>query len=225
MVLMTALVVANAAIGAVGSYVLERAGESVVLTARRGLVSRLIRLRLSAVESAEPGDLMSRVTADTTLLRSVATQSLVSAITAVLTLASNRDHDVPDGPGAAGGDAGGARLRHDGGWDHRPADQPGGAAGTRVGGRHGGRAGANVRSVPHGEGFRAEHREADRVREAAWRAWVAGVRAAKWSSVAGITAGLAIQASFVAVLAVGGARVAIVTHSTGAGPGSLTHRV
>ena len=65
LVLMTALVMANATIGAVASYMLERAGESVVLTARRGLVSRLIRLRLSAVESAEPGDLMSRVTADT----------------------------------------------------------------------------------------------------------------------------------------------------------------
>jgi ATP-binding cassette subfamily C protein len=69
LVLMTALVVANAAIGAVGSYVLERAGESVVLTARRGLVSRLIRLRLSAMESGELGDLMSRVTGhDTAVL-------------------------------------------------------------------------------------------------------------------------------------------------------------
>jgi ABC-type multidrug transport system fused ATPase/permease subunit len=66
LVLMTVLVAANAAIGAVGGYVLERAGESVVLTARRGLIGRLIRLRLSAVENAEPGDLMSRVTADTT---------------------------------------------------------------------------------------------------------------------------------------------------------------
>lgn len=74
LVLMTGLVVANAAIGSLGSYVLERTGESIVLTARRGLVSRLIRLRLSAVEGAEPGDLMSRVTADTTLLREVTTR-------------------------------------------------------------------------------------------------------------------------------------------------------
>jgi ABC-type multidrug transport system fused ATPase/permease subunit len=88
LVLMTALVVANATIGAVGSYVLERTGESVVLTARRRLLSRLIRLRLSAVENTEPGDLMTRVTADTTLLRSVTTQSLVSAITGILTLAA-----------------------------------------------------------------------------------------------------------------------------------------
>jgi hypothetical protein len=38
---MTALVVANAGIGALGSYVLNRTAESVVLTARRGLVARL----------------------------------------------------------------------------------------------------------------------------------------------------------------------------------------
>src|SRR5919106_1033565 len=66
LLLMTALVVANAAIGAVGSVVLERTGESVVLASRRRLVSRLIRLRLSAVESTEPGDLMARVSGSVT---------------------------------------------------------------------------------------------------------------------------------------------------------------
>src|SRR4029078_5921548 len=46
---MSALVVANAGIGAFGAYVLRRTAESVVWTARRGLVDRLLRLRLSAV--------------------------------------------------------------------------------------------------------------------------------------------------------------------------------
>src|SRR5262245_52551982 len=47
---MTALVTANAAIGAVGAYLLRRTGESVVLTARRGLLGRLLRLRVAAVD-------------------------------------------------------------------------------------------------------------------------------------------------------------------------------
>src|SRR2546423_512012 len=81
LLLMTALVVGNAALGAVGGYVLRRTGEAVVLDARRGLVTRLLRLRMSAVEQAEPGDLMSRVTADTTLLREVTTDSLVGGVT------------------------------------------------------------------------------------------------------------------------------------------------
>jgi ATP-binding cassette subfamily C protein len=54
----------------------------------------------------------------------------------------------------------------------------------------------------------SEHREAQRVEEAAAQAWQAGVRAAKWEALAGNTAGLAIQVSFIVVLGLGGARVA-----------------
>src|SRR5439155_1704670 len=49
------------------------------------LVSHLLRLRISAIDHAEPGDLMSRVTSDTTLLQSVTTDSLVGAVTGSLT--------------------------------------------------------------------------------------------------------------------------------------------
>jgi len=63
---MTGLVLGNAVLGAIGGYLLRRTAESVVLTARRGLVARLLRLRIAAIDASEPGDLMSRVTADTT---------------------------------------------------------------------------------------------------------------------------------------------------------------
>src|SRR5690348_8859774 len=84
-VLLTCLVLGNALIGAVGGYLLRRTAESVVLTARLGLVSRLLRLRISAVDRSEPGDLMARVTSDTTLLRDVTTDSLVGGLTGVIT--------------------------------------------------------------------------------------------------------------------------------------------
>jgi ABC-type bacteriocin/lantibiotic exporter with double-glycine peptidase domain len=80
------LALANAGIGALGSYVLDRAAESVVLDARRRLVAHLVWLRIPAVDRSEPGDLMARVTADTTLLREVTTGSLVSAVTSTLML-------------------------------------------------------------------------------------------------------------------------------------------
>src|SRR5215203_3167487 len=54
----------------------------------------------------------------------------------------------------------------------------------------------------------AEQREAQRVDQAATQAWQAGVGAAKWEALAGNTAGLAIQVSFIVVLGLGGARVA-----------------
>ncbi len=54
----------------------------------------------------------------------------------------------------------------------------------------------------------AERREAEAVREAAQDAWRHGVRAAKWQSVAWSSVGLSVQVSFLAVLGIGGARVA-----------------
>jgi ABC-type multidrug transport system fused ATPase/permease subunit len=53
----------------------------------------------------------------------------------------------------------------------------------------------------------AERRERGRVDRAATDAWRAGVRAAKWEALAGNTAGLAVQTSFIVVLGLGGARV------------------
>ena len=86
LLLMSALVVANAALGGLGSYVLRRTAESVVLGARRSLSSYLLRLRIAAVDRSEPGDLMARITSDTTLLREVTTDSLVGLGTGGLTL-------------------------------------------------------------------------------------------------------------------------------------------
>jgi hypothetical protein len=64
LVWLAVLALANAGIGALGSYVLDRAAESVVLDARRRLVSQLVWLPIPAVDRSEPGDLMARVTAD-----------------------------------------------------------------------------------------------------------------------------------------------------------------
>jgi ABC-type multidrug transport system fused ATPase/permease subunit len=86
LLLMTGLVVANAGLGAVGGYLLRRTAESVVLAARQRLVDRLLRLTIGGLDRAEPGDLMSRVTSDTTLLRDVTTDSLVGVVTGSLTL-------------------------------------------------------------------------------------------------------------------------------------------
>lgn len=54
----------------------------------------------------------------------------------------------------------------------------------------------------------AEMREISSVRRTARRAWQRGVEAARWTAVMDASAGLAVQASFLAVLGVGGARVA-----------------
>jgi ATP-binding cassette subfamily B protein len=48
--------------------------------ARERLIGRLLRLRVGEVDRLKPGDLMSRVTSDTTLLRAVAGQGMVDGV-------------------------------------------------------------------------------------------------------------------------------------------------
>jgi ABC-type multidrug transport system fused ATPase/permease subunit len=208
LVLMSLLVVANAGIGALGGYVLRRTAESVVLTARQGLVARLLRLRLAAVESAEPGDLMSRVTADTTLLREVTTNSLVGGATGAITLVATvvmmafMDAVLLGVTLTALVLAGvviGLVVPRINRASRRAQESVGlmGAALERMFGA--------FRTV---KASGAEAREGERVRGAAVEAWRASVRAAKWAALAGNTAGLATQVAFLAVLGTGGARVA-----------------
>lgn len=212
---MSVLVVANAAIGALGGYVLQRTAESVVLQARQSLVSRLLRLRLSAVERHEPGDLMSRVTADTTLLREVTTDSLVGGITGLLTLAATVVMmallDVVmlavtlAALGVAVAVIGFVVPRIN--LAARRAQESVGVMGAALERMFGA-----FRTV---KASGAEGREGERVHAAATEAWQASVRAAKWAAIAGNTAGLAVQVAFIAVLSVGGARVASGTISVG----------
>ncbi|MER7831253.1 ABC transporter ATP-binding protein [Streptomyces sp. NPDC095602] len=205
---LTVLVVAGAAVQATGSYVLERTAESVVLAARRSLIGRLLRLRLAEVERTQPGDLMSRITSDTTLLRAVTTRSVVSAVTGALGfLAALAMMLLMDAVllGVTLGVIvliGGAfalampRIAE----ATRRSQEAVGEISSRLE-----RAFGAFRTV---KASGAEERETAVVEAAARDAWRHGVKAAKWQALAGSSVGLAVQVSFLAVLGIGGARVA-----------------
>ena len=204
LLLMTGLVVANAALGALGGYVLRRTAESVVLAARRRLVDRLLGLTISGLDRAEPGDLMSRVSSDTTLLRDVTTGSIVGVVTGGLTLIATLVLMSLLDPVLFGVTVGvfslaavviGVVVPRIGRAARRAQDSVGvmGAALERMLGA--------FRTV---KASGAEQREGQRVHAAAREAWRADIRAAKWEAIAGNTAGLSIQCAFIAVLATGG---------------------
>jgi ATP-binding cassette subfamily B protein len=65
-------------------FVLAKAGEGVVLSARGQLATRMLRLPIVEYDLRRTGDLVSRVGSDTTLLRAVLTQGLVDAAGGVL---------------------------------------------------------------------------------------------------------------------------------------------
>ncbi len=78
--LLVALVVVAALLSGFQHYLLQRTGTSVVLSARRQLVRRMLRLPISEFDTRRTGDLVSRVGSDTTLLYAVITQGLVDAV-------------------------------------------------------------------------------------------------------------------------------------------------
>ncbi|WP_433920180.1 ABC transporter ATP-binding protein/permease [Streptomyces canus] len=205
---MSGLVITNAAMGGLGSYVLRRTAESVVLGARRALSSYLLRLRIAAVDRTEPGDLMARITSDTTLLREVTTDSLVGLGTGGLTLVATIVMMGLVDPVLLGvtlavilaaGTVLGVIVPRINRASRQAQDAVGvmGASLERILGA--------LRTV---KASGAEHREERTLHAAAEESWRQSVRAAKWSAAAGNTAGLAMQIAFITVLAVGGARVA-----------------
>ena len=208
LIALTVLVLVGTAVEAFGAYVLERTAESVVLAARRTLVGRLLRLRIAEWERLPPGDLMSRVTSDTTLLRAVSTQAVVSAATgavafvAAIVMMAYLDVVLLGVTLLVVVLVGGAvalvmpKIA-------RATERAQEAVGEVSVALE--RALGAFRTV---KASGAEERETARVEAAARRAWRHGVKSAKWEAVAGSADELAVQLAFLAVLAVGGARVA-----------------
>ena len=207
LLLMTVLVVTNAALGALGSYVLRRTAESVVLAARHRLVDRLLGLTIGGLDRTEPGDLMSRVTSDTTLLRDVTTGSVVGVVTGSVTLVATLVLmglmdvvllGVTVALFSLTALVIGVVVPRIGRAARQAQDSVGamGAALERMLGA--------FRTI---KASGAERREGERIHAAARGAWRADIGAAKWQAIAGNTAGLSIQCAFLAILAVGGARV------------------
>ncbi|NJP24725.1 ABC transporter ATP-binding protein [Microbispora sp. SCL1-1] len=205
---LSAAVLAGALISAAGRFLLERMGETIVLDSRRGLVDRILRLTVSDVDRLKPGDLLSRVSSDTTLLRAVCTDALASLVGSVFTfLGAAVMMAIMDGlllvvtlaVVALVGLLGvviAPRIRR----ASLQAQVALGEMGSMLD-----RALQAFRTV---KASGAEAREIAAVGTAAAEARDRGVAAAAWTSLAGIGAWMSIQLAFLAVLGVGGARVA-----------------
>ncbi|MGA3489741.1 ABC transporter ATP-binding protein [Micromonosporaceae bacterium DT55] len=205
---LTGLVIAAAVLLGAGNYLILRTGEAVALDGRRGLVRHLLRLTVPALRGQAPGDLLARVTSDTMLLRQLATQCLIDLLTGgvmligAVTLMAFVDLVLlavtavvvvllvlvigllmP-------------RIRTAALRSQESVGEMGAALERALG------AFTTVKASG------AEAVEAARIDAAALAAYRQGVSLARWGSIAGTSAGLAIQVAFLVVLGVGGARVA-----------------
>ncbi|WP_240136476.1 ABC transporter ATP-binding protein [Streptomyces sp. MUM 178J] len=207
LLLLAVLFVTEAATGAIGRFVLERMGERVVRQLRHGLVGGLLRLEMREYDRHRSGDLISRVTTDTTLLREVVSQALVDLVTGALVAAGAIGLMMWIDPlllvlvalTVATAAAVVASL----------------LKGIRAASEHMqnsvGAIAADLEralgALPMVRVHRAEDREAQRIDERIESAHDAGVRTAKLASVMSPAVELAVQGSFLLVLVVGGLRV------------------
>jgi ABC-type multidrug transport system fused ATPase/permease subunit len=206
--LLVLVLVASSAVGAVQEYLLQRTAEGVVLTTRRTLADRLLRLPIAEYDRRRTGDLMSRVGADTTLLRATVTSGVVdvagSVVVAVGALVAMALVDgwlllltvlaVAIGLAVVVLVSRGVRKLS------QRAQEEVGAMSAAVE-----RALSAVRTI---RASGATAREVAGVGESARRAYDAGVRVARLQALVSPAGSIAIQGAFLAVLGVGGYRVA-----------------
>ncbi len=202
------VLVAGAFLGAAQQFVLQRTAEGVVLGTRRTLTDRLLRLPVVEYDRRRTGDLMSRVGADTTLLRATVTSGVIeiagSVVIAVGALVAMALVDVwlllvtvvAVGSGmtvAISVSRGVRRLS-------RQAQEAVGAMTAALE-----RALSAVRTI---RASGATTREVASIGETAGRAYAAGVQVARLQALVSPASSIAVQGAFLAVLGLGGYRVA-----------------
>lgn len=189
-------------------YVLAKAGEGVVLSARNKLAVRLLKLPILEYDLRRTGDLVSRVGSDTTLLRAVLTQGLIDAAGGVLIFVGAIIAMAFIDPflllltlamisvAVASIVVSARQIRS----ATTKAQQRVGDMAASVE-----RALSAVRTI---RAARAESRETEGISKDANEAYVQGVKIARINALISPIAGVASNAAFIVVLGVGGYRVA-----------------
>lgn len=207
-VILTVLVVLTAAVEALQQFIVTRTAEAAVLGLRRSLITRILRLPIPVHDAYQSGDMVSRLGADTTLVRAVFTGGLVEAFGGVLLLTGAVIAMalldvvmllvvVTVGLGAVTCVVFASmkiqRLT-------LTTQEAVGSLGSNLE-----RALSAIRTI---RAARAEQQIDTEISSAAKDAYRHGVRIARIESVLWPVSGLALQIAFLAVLGIGGARVA-----------------
>lgn len=190
------------------TLLLQSTAELVVLGVRRSVIKSLLSLPIKVFDARRVGDLMSRVGADTTLLRTVVTSGIFDIVSSVLMFVAAVVLMVWLDPllfgltlvtvliGVAVAFILGTQVRH----ASKAAQEAVGAMSASVE-----RSLSGIRTV---KAAQAESREAELIDKDARLAYNAGIRLAKLSAIIEPVMSICLQGAFLMVLGVGGIRVA-----------------
>ncbi|MBA8808329.1 ABC transporter ATP-binding protein [Promicromonospora sukumoe] len=84
--ILAVLLVAGTVVGLVQGIMLGTLAERIILAARTGLVRHLLHARVPEVTARQPGELVTRVTSDTLLIREATTSSVVNFVNGIIGL-------------------------------------------------------------------------------------------------------------------------------------------
>jgi len=202
------LILVGALVNGFQYFLLYKTGEGVVLSTRKSLVARMLRLPIPEYDRRRIGDMVSRVGSDSTLLRAVLTQGLVDALGGLLQFTGAVVVMAFIDPVLLSSTLGvvflaiiaiaitGRRIRS----ATTKAQQKVGAMSASVE-----RALGAIRTI---RAARAEERETEEIYKEATAAYDQGVKIAKLSAVVAPIAQIAFNTAFIVVLGLGGLRVA-----------------
>ena len=203
------LLVAGTVAGLAQTVLLGRLAEHIVLDARRSLIQRFFRAKLEQVQRFRTGELVTRVTSDTVLLREAATTSIVQLINGTVSLVGTVVlMAVLDWPLLATtliallviGGVFGLLVPQIGKADKRAQD----AIGELGAGLEGG-----MRALRTVKSSRAETREIGRVTAKAEESARHAIRSVWFSALVWTVAGGGMQLAIIVILGIGAARVSL----------------
>ncbi|MFE0751771.1 ABC transporter ATP-binding protein [Gordonia sp. NPDC058843] len=183
--------------------------ERIVLDARKGMIRRYFDAKVRSLSTRPTGELVTRVTSDTVLLREAAASALVGTVNSTVALIGALvfmavlDLVLLGTVFVAITIIGilFAKLM--------PPIAEAQKQTQEAVGRLGGRLDGALRAIRTVKSSRAERRESDRVIADATNATAHSVRAVRTSAIAGTVAGGGIQLAIIAILGIGGYRVSI----------------
>lgn len=205
--LLAVLLVAGSIIGLIQAIMLGTLAERVILAVRTGLVRHLLRVRVGELHRHSGGEMVTRVTSDTMLIREAATSSVVNFVNGVIglvgaiALMAYLDLVLLGATAAVVLVVGALAMML-----MAPLAKAQEQAQEHIG-QLGGRLEGALRALRTVKSARAEHREADAITEHARASATASIRAVKLESVAWTITGAGVNLAVMLVLALGAWRV------------------
>ncbi|NJP52671.1 ABC transporter ATP-binding protein [Streptomyces sp. SBST2-5] len=206
--LIVGLFLAEALLGSVQSYLLGRIGEGVVLDLRTSLVRRLLKWPMATYARHRSGDLISRVSADTTAVHGALASSLTETLAGVLTFAGSLVLMLMLDPLLLGLTLGCLLIASVSVFTVSVRVMKATVEAQRAVGRLGAGLERVLRAIRTVKLSNAEEREESALISESRDSYLAGIRQAKLQALIHPVTALSVQGSLVLVLGIGGARVA-----------------